>query len=204
MTRSPLTQKVDREIAELLALGDEEALRLLIKEYGPSIRNVLTRRFQGALGVHDVDDVLFEAILRVWNHRHRYNYRAGSLAAWVAAIGLNVARDRLRKDARHRHEALLTDLQMEPVASNRHAGQDANGQEQRSEVLECLRAVIGQLPPLQRAIVEADLAAGGVADGQELASQLGTSTNAVYVHRSRARNKIRSEMRKRGHFLGAT
>jgi len=61
--------------------------------------------------------------------------------------------------------------------------------------LEDLHRAIKTLPPLQKAIIEADLAAGsGLADAGRLAEIHGTSMNSIYVSRSKARENLKKQV----------
>ena len=59
--------------------------------------------------------------------------------------------------------------------------------------LEGLCRAIEALPPLQKAIIKADLAAGGLADAGRLAEIHGTSKNTIYVSRSKARETLKRQ-----------
>lgn len=66
--------------------------------------------------------------------------------------------------------------------------------------LKDLEEVIEALPPLQRAIIRADIAADGTADNGRLAELHATSKNSVYVSRNKAHEAIRKGMQQRGHY----
>ena len=53
-----------------------------------------------------------------------------------------------------------------------------------------LYRVIASLPPLQRAVVEADLEEGRGVAAQQLAAQLGTTEGSIYAARRRARSTL--------------
>jgi hypothetical protein len=59
---------------------------------------------------------------------------------------------------------------------------------------------LSSLPHLQQAIIRADLASGGVANGKQLAERFGSSVGSIEVSRHKAKEKIRTELTKLGHF----
>jgi hypothetical protein len=66
--------------------------------------------------------------------------------------------------------------------------------------IDALREVIDGLPPKQKAIALADLAAGGSADTGWLADELRTTSNSIYVLRNKSRKAIRKAMVELGHY----
>jgi hypothetical protein len=58
-----------------------------------------------------------------------------------------------------------------------------------------------RLPPLQRAVLQADFEAGGSVPAEPLAKRFGTTTNSIYVSRQKARKALREAMRELGHVL---
>jgi DNA-directed RNA polymerase specialized sigma24 family protein len=64
--------------------------------------------------------------------------------------------------------------------------------------------LVETLPPLQRAVVLADLRAGGMAPAAELAAELQTTTNSIYVSRTNGRKALRAALRERGHEFPKT
>jgi DNA-directed RNA polymerase specialized sigma24 family protein len=67
-----------------------------------------------------------------------------------------------------------------------------------ADVLACLHA----LSPQQRAVLLADLAAGGTESPTVLARRMHTTRNTIYVARALGRKALRAALLKRGHVLG--
>lgn len=61
-----------------------------------------------------------------------------------------------------------------------------------------LRACLDGLAPLQRAVLSADLAAGGSVPARLLADQLRTTPNSVYVSRTLGRKALHAALQTRG------
>lgn len=73
---------------------------------------------------------------------------------------------------------------------------DDAGAEQNFEA--DLRACLDDLAPLQRAVLTADLAAGGAVPARLLADQLKTTPNSVYVSRTLGRKALHAALQTRG------
>ncbi|MBX3462276.1 MAG: sigma-70 family RNA polymerase sigma factor [Planctomycetes bacterium] len=181
----------DAEILRLLVEQDGRGLLLLLTRFAAPTRHALKKRFGDMLLDTDIDDVLSDAALRAWHKARGFDARRGSLRAWFFVIASNTSREVLRKRGRRAPEVLGYDL--DKVAS-------------RTELiplpgpafLDALYECIAALPELQRRIIEADLRTGEVARTTDLAAELQTSTNTVYVSRLQARRALRAALRERG------
>ena len=94
---------------------------------------------------------------------------------------------------RQRRSAEVLDQDIERLAAPA-----ASQTPEASPFLATLRDVISTLPRVQRGVIEADLRCGGVADAGELAAELGTSKNSIYVSRNTARKTLRRVLTERG------
>jgi len=127
-------ESVDRARA-----GDRQALSLLVHEhYGP-LRAFLVRY---GCGPDDVDDVVQETFVRVFRSLDRYEHR-GSFRTWLYRIGLNLARDALRRAGR-----TVTQPDLEPLS--RLAEDPADVLMARVDS-DRLAATLAKLPESQRA-----------------------------------------------------
>ena len=94
---------------------------------------------------------------------------------------------------RYRAKNLEYDPTYDP-ADPRDEDDAAPGEESDDPRVEYLRQAIQKLPALQKAIVEADLAAGGLADAGRLAAIHGTSKNSIYVSRTKAHETLKRQV----------
>jgi RNA polymerase sigma factor (sigma-70 family) len=153
----------------------------------------------------DIDEAINQATVRVWRSGRSFDQERGSLAAWFFVVARNCARRILESRVRLRAEPLPASLTADRVAQpdagtgsaagagSRHA-HDAQPQWE-IDLYNCIDA----LPPQQRAVMLLDLAAGGNAIGSEVARELGTSVNSVYVSRANGRRAVRLAMEALGH-----
>lgn len=83
-----------------LVLGSELALAKLYDRYGEAIF-AAAHRLTADRGI--AEEVVQETFLTLWNRAELFDPTAGSLAAWLHAIGRNRAVDRLRAAGRRPH-----------------------------------------------------------------------------------------------------
>lgn len=182
----------DAETARLLSSKDGTGLRRLLRACGSNVQARLRRAFGTHLGEDEIEGAMNTATYRVWRRADHYDPTKGTLRAWFFVIAANACRELLRAKKRHGWEtrSAAIDHVAEPTVVLPNAPPPA--------YLDVLRECIGLLPPLQRSIIEADLQNGDVANASELAEALRTTTNTIYVARSRARKALRSELEARG------
>lgn len=197
----PTQEARDAETLERIARRDPEGLRRLLEDYGGRVTWWLRREFRRSLGDPEIDEALYLAAERAWRHIDAYDPARGSLRAWFYGVARHAALHVLRRERRQRHESLAEDPAsadelLQPAEMARPGAQDR-------KFLEDLRACLRGLAPMQRRVLEADLAAGGQADAKLLADELRTTKNSIYVSRSNARRALRDCMTGKGHdFTG--
>ena len=174
---------------------DPEGLRRLLETYGGRVQWSLRREFP-RLHDGDLDDVLNAASYSAWRSAASYDPGRGTVAAWFYVIARHAAVGLMRQRSREsRHMASeAPDLR---VLEAPGAAPDAGLQ--NDVFARDLRTCIDRLPRLQRAILEADLRTGDVAEGPMLAEQLDTTLNSIYVSRSIARKSLRKCLAVRGY-----
>jgi RNA polymerase sigma-70 factor (ECF subfamily) len=102
MMRTPLPSADDRSLAEAVAgAGDERAFRELYRRHTPALYQLVLRMLGGATA--DAEDVVQETWIRAVRQLAKFRWES-SLRTWLCAIGLNLARETLRRRARARTE----------------------------------------------------------------------------------------------------
>lgn len=189
------------EFSQRLKDNDEQVLEDILRQVGPGVRAVLLKKYYGVLGEADLEDALSLGLYRLWKSRARFDETKSSLRVWFFRIVENAARDILRIGW-HKAKALEV---------NGHAlGLDAFAQPEPDQPPDvekpptalqmALREVLASLSEAQRTIVMADAASrDGTANNQWLSEELGLAPSSVRVYRRRALEKIRKELRSRGH-----
>ncbi len=194
----------DTEIALLLRKGDRGGLRALLEVHGGRIAGVIGSRFGCRV---DTNQVLADAAIKVWKHASTFDDRRRTLRAWFTQIAVRCALDiiaaqRSTDDHKSFSEIGDVDHEYDPADTGTwlaHNGTELSHDPRQKQRETALREIVEQLPPSQKVVIEADLAAGGVsADGAELARRLGVPAGTIRVRRNRARKSIRREMIRRG------
>ncbi|MBM4061442.1 MAG: sigma-70 family RNA polymerase sigma factor [Planctomycetes bacterium] len=184
----------DAVTARLLVAGDAEGLRRLLQDHGGAVRAWVRRDSHRVLDEAEIDDVMGEMAVKVWQAGPRFDAAMGTLRAFCAVVARNCA---LRTLALRWQRATTADPDLD-----RHPLPDPSLRrplEERQRLLADLRDCIAALPPLQRAIALADLDADGRAAAGPLAERLGTTANSIYSSRQKARCSLREAMEERGH-----
>lgn len=188
-------EATDGERAEVLlaSQGDHDAFEALVAPR----RDRLLLLMAAVLGDwQEAEDALQDALWRAYRELHRLQ-RAAAFDAWLRALAVNVARDRLRaKMARWHREGVpsgdLLDLEvLEALAGSVPAGAVAD-----AEAASRLLASIAALPGLQRRAASLAWVAGVPAD--DVAAVLGMSRGGVHACLYRARRRLGASLRTDG------
>jgi len=91
----------DRTLAESVLAGDELAFRQLYGRHTPRLYCLVLRLLGGVEA--DAEDVVQETWIRATDRLTGFRWEA-SFGSWLSAIGLNVARELLRKRSRRRED----------------------------------------------------------------------------------------------------
>jgi RNA polymerase sigma factor (sigma-70 family) len=178
VTRVTLRREPDERLAELVALGSEDAFEAIVHRYRPA----LVRHCARVIGPDDADEAVQDALLKA--HRALAAGTAvHSLGAWLHAIAHNSALALLRArrpaaEYRQQHEGGQSPLGAPGLAER--------------ERLEALVAALLSLPARQRrALVMRELEGRSYA---EIGADLEASDGAVRQLLNRARASIRERL----------
>lgn len=96
MKAEPATDAgIDRDLAEaVLRYGDEAAFRELYRRHTPRLLGFVSRLLAGSGS--DEEDAVQDTWIRACESLARFQWRS-TFSTWLLGIGLNVARDRLRR-----------------------------------------------------------------------------------------------------------
>jgi RNA polymerase sigma-70 factor, ECF subfamily len=138
----------DDQLMEAVVNRQEQALESIYKRYEPLLRTVI-------LGVirdeSEVDDVLHDVLLQVWEQGHRYNPNDKGLRGLLVTLARRRAFDRLRRRAAYRRatENLKTDTENPltfEIANN-------SNQVEIHDLGEILKRAIQELPEAQKEVI---------------------------------------------------
>lgn len=162
------------EIGERLNRGEPEALEAAYRSLGPLVASYLRRYVPQP----DVEDVMQRVFYEVWRVRDRFE-PTRSLRAWVLAIARKRAIDHLRK---RRDVVVSLDVLREI------SGDDGREVAERFGWADEVRAALGQLPDLQREVLE--MAYFGDQTQTEIATALGIPLGTVKTRTARGLHRL--------------
>ncbi len=183
----------DRRLMARVQSGDEAALGELMGRWELPVKSVIARL---VLNASEAEELAQETFVRVWQQREKF--RAGAeFRPWIFAIAVNLARNRLRW-WRRRPLVSLEEWSESGEQKTEHGGQktSATGSEvlERAERAAAVVNAIAALPvELREAIVLFEYEQLSHA---EIAATLGCSPKAVETRIYRAREKLRSALRR--------
>lgn len=184
----------DSDIALMMAMGDKEALRLLLQRYGGYMKAYLVKYYGVVLQEGERAEALNVAVFNIWRFADRYEEPKGTLASWCIRITQRAAQSILRRESKYRSKNLEYDSNYDPAGDPPEDDiLEAEGQRDDPKLIALLKA-IEMLPPLQKAIINADRASDGLAEASRLAEIHGTSKNSIYVSRSKARETLKRQV----------
>ncbi len=172
----------DLQIAELIRDDSQQGFTLLLRQYGGRIRGYLRARFP-SLDEHEVQDALTDAMLALAT---TFDASRGTLPAWFLLLAHQRAVGRLRSRAFGVPVAEGGEDVLPPASGGASLLDELVSRERVREVHEA----VASLPPLERAVVQADLEEGSAVAARRLAQQLGTTDGSIYAARKRARQKL--------------
>jgi RNA polymerase sigma factor (sigma-70 family) len=186
---------VQRSMAERLKNGDVTVLKDMLVSFGPWTEWMLAQKYPCLKPF--LEDVVEEALYRVWASRDKYNVERGSLQTWFYKIADNFAKDELRSP-RYKARALEAagDLS-QVVQSDPHPGEDGGAPPPLSPDHALLLQILSALPEADRTIVLA-WAVGGPAWAADVAGELGWSSGRVRTRCARILAGIRRQLEQRG------
>jgi RNA polymerase sigma-70 factor, ECF subfamily len=91
---APLAEAADSELLKHIAMGSEEAFRILWDRFGAGLYTVCRRRL-GDVGA--AEDATQEAFTSVWRRARTFDPARGSAAGWLYAVARNAAAQLVRR-----------------------------------------------------------------------------------------------------------
>lgn len=185
----------DEDLAIRMMDGDKEALREVLRRHLEPIKEVLEGKYGTTVQPDDIDGAVNGAIMKLWRKAGEYDEKRGSLGAWLYTMAESAVIDVYRREKKHRKK--------HPVLPDEYDAAEVCEEEppeltkaQKQELKDLDHIIETTLPPLQKAIIKADLIVGDTADAGSLAELHNTSKNSIYVSRNKAHETIRREMTK--------
>lgn len=176
----PYGSATDSELMAWSAGGDKRAFDAVVVRHGPLALRVARRLVDDAVAA---EDIVQEAMVRVWQQAARFDGSRALLTTWLYRIVANLAIDHRR---RRRPMSLPEDYEVADPAFG------AEAVLARQEDDASLDAAMAALPPRHRMVMAMVYEEG--LSGAETGRLLGLSAKAVERLLARARATLRSEI----------
>lgn len=92
----PTEKEIDFTLMRSIQKGDMVAFNSMVTRYQDRLMNVIGRMLSSR---EEAEDVVQETFVRVYQHRQSFNFQH-CFSTWIYTIGLNLARNELRKRRR--------------------------------------------------------------------------------------------------------
>jgi RNA polymerase sigma-70 factor (ECF subfamily) len=180
---SPQTD--DWKLMQRIASGEENAVEELYDRFSPLIfkasRQILPTNAEA-------EDAVQEVYLRLWQTADRYDPRRAKLVTWVMLITRRHLIDRLRRKSARPSPGKLDEST--GIAADLNPSTSRLSDDESADLL---RKRIGELPELQRTVIERAYLQGFTL--REVASQLDAPLGTVKSALSRGLNRLRERIR---------
>ena len=183
-----------------LKAGDPDVLGDILQAYGGLVHWKLRQAFAPAFKEADLEDIVGDALYRVWESRDSFAPERGSLANWFLRIARNVALD-YRKHAWRKAQAQECSFALEDWQAPCH-DRPADDDEPSGPSLayEDLVALLDRLDERDRSILLAYAQSGGGSWTAPLVEELKMTAGALRTQAHRLLKWVRRELQARGHF----
>ncbi len=171
-------------------MASEGSLSLPFEAVHDRFRPLVLRYLTRLVGAADAEDRTQSVMLKISQALGGFRGES-SLATWIYRIATNAAMDRLRSKA---GQPLLEASDEEFAAREDAAVPSTEAEAERDEMNACIREYIERLPDNYRAAMVLSEIEGF--NNEEIAAILAISLDAVKIRLHRAREKLRSELKR--------
>ncbi|HEY3898716.1 MAG TPA: sigma-70 family RNA polymerase sigma factor [Chthoniobacter sp.] len=180
------SEVTDEQLMARVQARDEAALGSMYHRHTPILRTVISRVVHNE---SDVDDLLQEVFLEMWNRAQSYDETKGKVLGWLVTLARRRAIDRVRRRQAYARaeERLRLETEHEPHAARYHGVEDDVNAADRSEVF---RRLLAALPPAQREALHLAYYRG--LSQREIAAKTGIPLGTIKTRLELAVRKIRT------------
>ena len=171
---------------ERIRRRDERALEALIQRYQAMLRSIVGRMLSND---QDVEDVLEDVFLNVWNVTANFDGSRGTALAWIITIARRRAIDCVRRWQAYDRAEKRFQASADTGCSH-FAGDDVEREAANSDTAAIFRKLLSTLPPLQSAVVRMAFYRG--LSQREIARQTGLPLGTVKTRLELGVKKLRA------------
>ena len=176
----------DKELVRAIVAREESAISELFDRYSGMLTALSLRILHDPA---DVEEILQETFLQVWNQAERYDSKRSSVSTWLVLIARSRSIDRLRS----RQVKLRTATAARQENPDLHTSPEGVGNVLMQERRRRLATEMANLPEEQRQVLE--LAFYGGMTQSEIAGQTGIPLGTVKTRTLLAMKKLRQALR---------
>jgi len=144
-------QHEDRQLIEALAKQDSDALQELSVRYGSLLRSVIMQVLHNET---DVDDVLQDVLMQVWENPQAYSAAKGRLSSWLVTLARRRAIDRVRQHCAYRRATERYEIACNRIGKGFDEMHTVERDAQRDDIRNLLQRSLAELPAGQRQAVQ--------------------------------------------------
>ena len=142
-------ERSDEQLMAGIKNRSDTALATLYRRHTPLLRTIIARVVNNDT---DVDDILQEVFVEIWNRVESYDETKGKALGWIVTLARRRAIDRVRrKQAYSRAEERLRES-TEATADAMHPSTDSEAM--NGDTAEIFQRILTTLPPKQREAVQ--------------------------------------------------
>lgn len=206
------------DLARRFAAGDEAAVAEVHVRFSRGVWRWLTRKYGHLLPPGEIDDVLQDALIVLWERLEDFDPRKGSLRSWYFGIALRITRKRTTRGwvKQRRRETACDGDALErlprPGSEALQTERDGDGHEEtgdersavspreelRAEYLPLMAELLGALSDCERAALLATIGGDRPISRAEAAARLGVNPNTFRCYLKRAHDHLQAECGRRG------
>jgi len=180
------TEVTDEQLMARIKSRDEASLSAMYHRHTPILRTVISRVVHNE---SDVDDLLQEVFLELWNRAESYDEAKGKVLGWLVTLARRRAIDRVRRRQAYARaeERLRLETENEPQLARFHGVEDDVEASDRAEVFQRLLAA---LPDAQREALQMAYYKG--LSQREIAAKTGIPLGTIKTRLELAVRKVRA------------
>jgi RNA polymerase sigma-70 factor, ECF subfamily len=180
----PLIERSDEQLMAGIQNHSEEALATLYRRHTALLRTIIARVVGNET---DVEDLLQEVFVEIWNRAKSYEEAKGKALGWIVTLARRRAIDRVRrKQAYARAEERLRES-TQGTADAMHPSTDSEAM--NGDTAEIFRRILTTLPPAQREAVQLAYYAG--LSQRDIARRTGIPLGTIKTRLELALRKLR-------------
>ena len=189
------------DIAVKLVCGDESVYEEIVRNYAPTIQAWLLALPFG-LTRDDAEDIVCEAIMRLWEKREQFDDSQGSnVRNYLYKIAKNLLLDRpkTRRFKTMCRERQVSDEYLKNLAAPKKKSETRSPENPETPILAAVREALRELPEAHRRVLLEDAGATVEMPAAELGRILGgIPAGTIRQHRKRGRDALRRKLAERG------